>query len=186
MKKKVFLVLSLLLTLLCISALADVAIDKTNFPDKNFRKYVSINCDTDGNGVLSDSEIASVDYIDFDYTGLSVSNLKGIEHFSALSYLICWNNNLTSLDVSANKALTVLYCSRNELTSLDVSSNTRLEELECVGNQIKTLKLGKKKKLYSLYANDNKFKNLDISQCTISVRPGSVRSPVHPRESYRI
>ena len=75
MKKRLGLVVCLLLTLLCVTALADVAINETNFPDENFRAYVQENCDKDGDGTLSDSEIAGVTSIDC--TGKSVSSLKG-------------------------------------------------------------------------------------------------------------
>lgn len=53
----------LLLTLICCaaSALADIEISETNFPDANFRKYIlDSGFDADGNGTLSDEEIANV------------------------------------------------------------------------------------------------------------------------------
>lgn len=34
----------------------DVEINETNFPDTEFRKYVSVNVDKDGDGVLSETE----------------------------------------------------------------------------------------------------------------------------------
>lgn len=37
-----------------------IEINETNFPDENFRKYVSDNCDTDKNAFLSSDEIESV------------------------------------------------------------------------------------------------------------------------------
>jgi Leucine-rich repeat (LRR) protein len=45
---------------------------------------------------------------------------------TALTYLDCDSNQLTSLDVSQNTALTELRCYDNQLTSLDVSQNTAL------------------------------------------------------------
>ena len=38
----------------------NVAINAENFPDSNFRSYVSENFDTDSNGVLSNTEIIAV------------------------------------------------------------------------------------------------------------------------------
>jgi hypothetical protein len=55
-----------------------VAINETNFPDDTFRKYVSDEFDTDGDGVLSTDEIAAVTYIDVsdnDYEG-EITSLK--------------------------------------------------------------------------------------------------------------
>jgi Leucine-rich repeat (LRR) protein len=57
---------------------------------------------------------------------MNISNLTGIEAFTALTYLDCRVNQLTSLDVSQNTALTLLSCEGNQLTSLDVSQNTAL------------------------------------------------------------
>jgi Leucine-rich repeat (LRR) protein len=47
----------------------------------------------------------------------NIFNLTGIEAFTALTYLNCTDNKLTSLDVSKNIALTHLYCSNNQLTT---------------------------------------------------------------------
>jgi Leucine-rich repeat (LRR) protein len=56
----------------------------------------------------------------------NIADLTGIEAFTALTYLDCWDNQLTSLNVSQNTALTSLYCYDNQLTSLNVSQNTAL------------------------------------------------------------
>ena len=76
-------------------AWADVSIDAANFPDDNFRSYVSSNFDSDSDGVLSDSEIAAATSIDV--SGQGVSSLKGIEHFTALTTLYCQNNQINRL-----------------------------------------------------------------------------------------
>ena len=39
---------------------------------------------------------------------------------TALTDLICYQNQLTSLDVSNSAALNILHCSFNQLTSLDL------------------------------------------------------------------
>lgn len=44
--------------------------------------------------------------------------MTGIEYFTALITLHCYNNQLTYLDVSQNTALTSLICDDNQLTSL--------------------------------------------------------------------
>ena len=46
-----------------------------------------------------------------------------------LENLSCYNNRLTSLDVSKNTALEELGCSNNKLTELDVSNNINLKGL---------------------------------------------------------
>ncbi|MBR5690179.1 MAG: leucine-rich repeat domain-containing protein, partial [Prevotella sp.] len=114
----------------------DVEINVTNFPDANFRTFVSgASIDTDGNDYLSNEEIAAVTNIDV--IKKSIADLTGIEHFTALKNLRCTGNQLTSLDVSGNTELTYLECSENQLTELNVSQNKKLTELWCDGNQIK-------------------------------------------------
>ena len=69
----------------------------------------------------------------------NISDLTGIEAFTALTYLDCYNNQLTSLDVSSNIALITLWCNNNQLTSLDVSGNTQLINLIANNNQLECL-----------------------------------------------
>ncbi|MCR5361234.1 MAG: hypothetical protein K6E73_04405 [Bacteroidales bacterium] len=111
-----------------------VAINETNFPDANFRNWVlSQSYGTDN--VLLQSEIENVTSIDVG--SKNIQSLKGIEFFTALKSLTCYNNQLTMLDVSKNTALTTLNCSNNQLTTLDVSACKKLSTLECYCNQIK-------------------------------------------------
>lgn len=64
----------------------------------------------------------------------AITSLQGIEFFSALTWLECGENQLTSLDVSKNTALTRLNCWYNQLISLDISKNTSLTSLSCSFN----------------------------------------------------
>ena len=68
---------------------AGVAIDNNNFPDANFRTIVK-NFDTNKDGNLSDTEIAAVEKIYCTKKG--ITNLKGIEYFTALKKLKCFEN----------------------------------------------------------------------------------------------
>ncbi len=111
-----------------------IPIDATNFPDKKFRNWV-LEQDYGKDGYLSDEEIAAVEVIDVN--NKAIANLKGIEHFTALLTLKCYNNSLTTLDLSNNKALELLYCNNNQLTSLDVSNNKALKILDCSRNCIR-------------------------------------------------
>ena len=142
---------------------AGVAIDNTNFPDANFRTVVE-NFDTNKDGSLSDTEIAAVEEIDCSRKG--ITNLKGIEYFTALRLLKCNRNQLTTLDVDKNTALEKLYCSNNKLTSLDVSKNISLTELECDYNQLTSLDVSKNTALTHLDCQNNKLISLDVSKNT--------------------
>ena len=70
---------------------------------------------------------------------LNSAPLLNVSANTALTYLNCSGNPITSLDVSANTALTYLNCNSNQLTSLDVSANTALTYLNCWGNQLTSL-----------------------------------------------
>ena len=113
---------------------ASVAINESNFPDDNFRAFVT-GFDANENGALEAEELEAVTQMDC--SGRSISDLRGIEYFTALTALWCYGNQLTTLDVSANKNLTGLYCHKNRLTSLDVSNNTKLINFRCVNNSYK-------------------------------------------------
>ena len=76
-----------------------VAIDSKNFPDAAFREYLLKNFD-DGDKVFSAAEITNVTWIYVYNKG--ISDLTGIENFTELNCLICWDNELTKLDVSKN------------------------------------------------------------------------------------
>ena len=146
----------------------DVAINETNFPDENFRNYVSSQLDTNHNGFLSQEECNKVEKIDISqsvYTednSKKVKSLKGIEHFKNLDELDCKRNQLKSLDVSKNTVLTKLKCDKNQLTSLDVSNNTALTELNCSENSLTSLDVSKNIALSELDCSVNQLTSLDV------------------------
>ena len=138
-------------------------INEDNFPDENFRAIVK-NYDTNNNNYLSDKELATVTWLDVVYK--SITSLKGIEFFTALTGLDCRGNSLKSLDVSENTALTELDCRGNSLKSLDVSENTALTYLDCSVNELKSLDVSQNTALTVLDCHDNELKSLDVSQNT--------------------
>ena len=139
----------------------DAEINEENFPDSVFRQYVYVNFDTDHDYIMTKNELAAVSEIDVSDKG--ISDLKGIEYFTALTYLDCGNNKLESLDVSRCTALTQLWCGDNKLKALNVSGSTGLEILSCGGNQLTELDLGSNTALGSLSCNNNKLTVLDVS-----------------------
>ena len=52
----------------------ELRIDAVNFPDEQFRAFVLDSCDADGNGYLSDAEIAEVTWIECG--GLGIESLN--------------------------------------------------------------------------------------------------------------
>ena len=138
-----------------------------NIPDANFKAYLVYNAEINTNG---DNEIqvseASAFNGEIDCWNINISNLKGIEAFTALTGLTCNENQLTSLDVSKNTALTWLTCVSNQLTSLDLSKNTALTSLNCEGNQLKSLDVSQNTALTHLDCEGNQLTSLDVSQNT--------------------
>jgi len=141
---------------------AGVTIDPANFPDSKFRAYISSNIDSNKNGFLSDTEIADVKRIDVSYKG--ISDLKGVEFFTALIELYCWGNQLITLDVSKNTTLTYLGCGNNKLTTLDISKNTALEVLDCYDNQLTALDVSTNTALEHIDCWGNQLTALDVSK----------------------
>ena len=159
-----------------------LSIDGVNFPDAIFRAYVSNNCDTNGDGVLSKAECENADSIDVRQKG--IADLGGVEFFTNLTYLHCgWNNlsavdlsknvklvnvylnsnKLKNLDVSKNTALVTMYCDFNELTELDVSNCTELDYFDCKNNQLTKLDVSNKSKLTVLRCERNQLTEINLS-----------------------
>ena len=134
-------------------------------PDANFKNYLVNNPEINTNG---DTEIqvseASSFIGEIDCGGFNISDLTGIEAFTALTYLDCGGNQLTSLDVSQNTALNTLFCYSNQLTSLNVTQNTVLTELLCHNNQLTSLDVSQNTALTYLDCAINQLTSLDVSQ----------------------
>ena len=140
---------------------AEIAINEENFPDENFRAYLmsqSYGID----GIITEEEIKNV--VEIFVCGRQITNLKGIEYFFALTKLWCYENLLTSLNVSGCTTLTHLDCHSNQLSCLDVSGCTALTELCCYNNQLTSLDVSKNTALTHLYCKNNQLTSLDVSK----------------------
>ena len=122
-----------------------------NIPDANFKAkllqaspsiqiakstaglWIKVDANNDGEIQSSEASQVAALYVNFS----SISLLTGIESFTNLKILSCYNNNITTLDVSMLPLLQELYCYNNSLTSLNVS-NTALKRLECQYNYLLT------------------------------------------------
>ena len=137
----------------------------TYVPDDNFEQaLIDLGYDDVLDNYVATHNIRSVTSLDV--SSKSISDLTGIEDFTALTNLQCDDNSLTGLDVSSNTALTALYCNYNQLTSLDVSSNTALTDLYCNYNQLTSLDVSNNTALTYLWFNHNQLTSLDVSNNT--------------------
>jgi hypothetical protein len=80
--------------------------------------------------------------------------------------LLCYNNQLTSLEVTKLTSLTELYCQTNNIPILDVSELTNLTILNCYNNQLTSLDVSSLVNLTYLYCSINQIAALDVSSLT--------------------
>ena len=169
--KKFLLLLATVLTA-TLAVQADVTINSTNFPDANFRSYLLSEYPS---GVITTAQLNARTTLEVG--SKNISNLKGVEYFTELTRLYCFDNNLTTVDVSHNTKLTNLNLGYNKLTSINVSANTELEHLYLQYNQLTSVTVTSHSKLYvlwlidnpnltSLNCHSNNLTNFDISGCT--------------------
>ena len=90
-----------------------IEVDTVYFPDEAFRAYVAEHLDKSGDGVLNEEELNNV--ITLNVSGLGIRDLTGIGYFVGLAALDCSDNELTSLDLSANAKLQILKAEGNQL-----------------------------------------------------------------------
>ena len=138
---------------------------KTYVPDDKFEQaLIALGYDTTLDDSVLTANISGV--TELDVSKREISDLTGIEDFAALGYLMCYSNQLTSLDMSKNTVLYALWCSDNQLTSLDVTKNTALTGLWCDGNQLTSLDVTKNTVLVRFWCSYNQLTSLDVSKNT--------------------
>lgn len=159
-----------------------VAIDATNFPDAYFRQFL-LGQTYGADSVLTEKEIASVTYLRI--TNTYARSFQGIEFFTALQSLSCWENQLTTLDLSKNTALTSVMCFSNKLTQINVSGCTALKTLDCNDNQLKRLNVSGCPALTNLYCYKNQIKDSQMDSLIMSlpVVSGGIMDVVYPSSS---
>jgi len=87
-------------------------------------------------------------------TNLDISGCNILEH------LICYNNLLTSLNVSNHTSLRLLMCQQNQLINLDISGCTSLIELNCSGNLLASLDLSTNSQLMQHWERSDGILNI--------------------------
>jgi len=127
-----------------------------NIPDPNFEQaLIDDNIDSDGiiNGQMLESDALGITFLDVNSE--NISDLTGIEFFLDLETLNATNNNLSTIDLSANLALDGLLLGINNLTSIDLSNNTNLVSLVLAQNQISSIDLSVNTALTQVFIQNN-------------------------------
>ena len=145
----------------CVNKNGDLHICENNFPDVNFRSFLTPFYFVVG-GHIDEEDSPTTLYV----ANRAVKSLRGIEFFTKLKSLDCYSNRLTELDMSKNTELTRLDCRSNQLTELDVTSCTALTELSCDSNQLTELDVSKNTDLTRLGCFFNQLTELDVSNNT--------------------
>ena len=148
-----------------------VTAEYVDIPDPNFRKYIIDTFDLNRNGKLSLTEAAVITRIEV--VTDNIKSLQGIEYMSALTYLFAGpsahgsgQGQLTSLNLSNNKALKYLDCRSNQLNSLNVTHNSNLKEFKCWNNKLEVLDVSANTALEILECDSNLLSDLDVSHNT--------------------
>ena len=153
----------------CIDAGEDtqISIDKTNFPDDEFRSYILDSIDTEEpKNVLTADEIAKVKTIRFSMR--VITSLKGIEYFRELKNLYITDSYLLEVDLSNDTRLEeISFAQCHAMTSLDVSGCSSLKLLDCTDcNSLNSLDVtGCTSLQYFSFSNCEMLTKLDVSSC---------------------
>ena len=116
----------------CLSLYGICIAQTTNIPDPEFEQaLIDLGIDSDGtvNQEVLTADISGISSLDVN--SRNITDLKGIQDFSSLTFLDCSNNELSILNVNENKNLEELICFFNKLTLLQVSGASALEILKC-------------------------------------------------------
>lgn len=155
---------SLLISLLLITS-SFAFTQQTYVPDDIFEDYLENN--GMGNGVPNDDYVTTANISGVGSLivwGWGIADLTGIEDFASLTQLFCFDNALTSLDVTQNSNLSDLRCYNNQLTTLDLSQNTSLTQVFCDNNMLTTLDLSGNPILNDLRCFSNNLTSINVTQ----------------------
>lgn len=155
-------------SLLLLTGLSSYA-QYTAIPDLNFEKALiaqGIDSGIPDRQVLTSkiNTITNLNVNNIQAPNNRISDLTGIQDFTALRILNCFYNNLTNLDISNNTKLKELYCTGNKLTTIDVSKNLDLTNFFCDENQLTSVNVSLNTKLLYFGCRQNKLTTLDISK----------------------
>ncbi len=138
----------------------------TFVPDDNFEQaLIDLGYDTGPlDNFVPTANINTITDLNTGLASKNISDLTGIQDFTALSILNCSDNNLSNLNLSSNLNLTEIYCSNNLLTSLNVSVLTKLKILWCDFNQLTAIDVTNNADLISLTCGSNMLTNIDVTR----------------------
>lgn len=166
---------------------ADIKIDAT-FTDPAFNAYVRASFDTDGNGLLSDTEVANAKNISMpksSYNNVICTSYAGIENLTSLvtfdihgdykdasgNMVLRGGNGPADLNLSQNTQLNSITISYTNLSTVELPSypnqNTNLQNLYAGNSNLTAINnLSNCVNLQQAWINTNHLTSLDVSGCT--------------------
>jgi Leucine-rich repeat (LRR) protein len=137
--KKIFTLLSTLLTTCLIGISLTAHAQYVTIPDSSFRAHLKTTYPAcfNVNDEMDTTCTGIVKAISLSVSSKGIANLEGVQYFDTLQTLSCTNNQLTTLPILP-KTLKILQCSQNQLVSLPILPSS-LQELFCHRNQLTTL-----------------------------------------------
>ncbi|WP_211204022.1 leucine-rich repeat domain-containing protein [Chloroherpeton thalassium] len=136
-------------------------------PDTAFRAalenhvYPNYSMRDNGDGTMTVPDASMVSRLVINDYG--IQSLTGIEAFSELEKLYCYNNELSYLNLSQSPKLQTIYCYNNKLDSLNVAGADALEHLYCYNNYLTKLDVSGMSHLKSLYCYNNEIDSLNLT-----------------------
>ncbi len=136
-------------------------------PDANFKAALlangSINTTDDGEITYQEAEAFAGA---IDVSGLSISDLTGIEAFLNITELKASDNALTTVNLSNNTQLVTLWIRDNNLSTIDLGNITNLDQLFLNGNELTTIDLSDNTQIDELALHDNNLSAIDLTELT--------------------
>ena len=160
--KSVFVLFFLYALLIPSFAMAQNINTPTNFPDPNFRAVVERFMGIEPGGKFT-AEQAGKNAGEIKCASLSIESVQGLQYFTNITGLYCENNNLTSLDVTANSVLSNLSVYNNEISSIDLTKNNSLMRLNSALNPLQELDVSQNPLLTELNCSHCELPFLDVT-----------------------
>ena len=138
---------------------------RTAIPDANFEQaLIDLDLDDEVDGFVNTNSISDLE--DLVIEEKEISNLSGIEDFTALVGLWVSRNNLTALDLTENRNLKFAFVADNDLTILRVDRLTLLEKIQAENNALVSLNIADNQALQQLSLANNQLAGINISNIT--------------------
>ncbi|WP_298516525.1 LamG-like jellyroll fold domain-containing protein [uncultured Kordia sp.] len=150
---------------------------QTFVPDNNFENYLETHdasgntvavgdATSMGNGIANDDYVSTVAIETVTSLSLfseNVADITGIQDFTALTSFVSYENDFTTLDVSANTNLESLNCSLTPINSITIGNNTNLTNLGVFNTALATLDISQCPNLEVLSCSFTPIVNLDLT-----------------------